>query len=247
MDRFVQLLVEVDTAFAVTARDLRQWDDPHPDRMPLEEEYSRLLDPAKWRIIGARVDAWTDTLVAGGLASVERGVDVEWLEPLTSLTYRVDRLSPHRSGALPLVIARSRIDGIEDTGMTIGAGDPAAVVELVPDCGCDACDSGSPDVLDQVDRSIGGVVRGEFRHLWRRVERPRRPAGFFFSSTPDSAPPTGDVPFAETWALPELETITVVEEGRGAHNVTGPRSVDDILADPVGWTETSGTAWFSGS
>lgn len=247
MDRFAQLLVDVDAAFATTARGLRQWDDPHPDRMPLDEEYSRVLDPAKWRIICARVDAWIAALVAAGLALVERDVDVAWIDPPGTVVYRTDRLVPTRSGALPIVFARSRIEGVEDAGVTIGAGDPAATVEMIPDCGCDACDSGSDDVLEQIDRSIGGVVRGEFRHLRRRVERPPRPPGFWFTAAPDPAPPIDDTPFAATWALPELETITVIGDGWGSHNLTDERSIDAILADPVGWTETTGEPWFDPS
>ncbi|MEQ8436406.1 MAG: DUF6226 family protein [Ilumatobacter fluminis] len=245
MDRFAELLVEVDAAFAVTARGLRQWDDPHPDRMPLDEEYSRVLDPAKWRIIGARVDAWAGALVAAGLATFERDVTIDWIDPPGTDLQRTDRLVPTRSGALPIVFARSRIEGLDDTGVTIGAGDPAATVEMIPDCGCDACDSGSDDVLEQIDRSIGGVVRGEFRHLWRRVKRPRQPGWFRYLPAPRT--PIDDAPFAETWALPELETITVLEDGRGAHNLTDERSIDAILADPVGWTETTGEPWFDES
>ena len=252
VDRFTQLLGEVDAAFAATSRGLRHWSDPHPDRSPLEEEYSRLFDPGKWRIIGARVDAWIEALVTSGVATAERDVDrdveVTWVEPPRNDVHRVDRVTARRDGTVPLVVTRNRIEGVDGAGVTIGAGDPAVVVEMIPDCGCDACDSGSQDVIDQVDDCLGGIVRGEFRHLWRRVERPPRPPGFWFAPAPDSAPPIDDVPFddvpfADTWGLPELETITVLSASRGAHNVTGPRSVDDVLADPTGWIETTGVPW----
>jgi hypothetical protein len=36
-----------------------------------------------------------------------------------------------------------------------------AVAEL-PDCGCDACDSGSADLLDAIDETIGYLVGGPF-------------------------------------------------------------------------------------
>lgn len=247
MDRFAELLVEVDAAFAVTARGLRQWDDPHPDRMPLEEEYSRVLDPAKWRIIGARVDAWAGGLVAAGLATMERDVTIDWIDSPGTDLQRADRLVPTRSGALPIVFARSRIEGLDDTGVTIGAGDPAATSAVIPDCGCDACDCGSGSEIGRVDRHVGGIIRGRFRHLRRRVERPPRPPGFWFTTAPEPAPPIDDAPFAETWALPELETITVLEDGLAASNLTDERSVDAILADPVGWTETTGEPWFDES
>jgi len=41
-----ELLDAVDEAFAVTGRGLAPWPDPHPDRRPRAEEYSRLSDPA---------------------------------------------------------------------------------------------------------------------------------------------------------------------------------------------------------
>ena len=63
-----ELRAVVESAFAVTGRGLARWPDPHPDRSPLEEEYSRVSDPAKWRLVGARADAWCRALVETGLA-----------------------------------------------------------------------------------------------------------------------------------------------------------------------------------
>jgi hypothetical protein len=62
-----ELLAAVDAAFAVTGRGLIPWPHPHPDRAPLDEEYSRVLDAAKWRIIGARAEAWLVALVDAAL------------------------------------------------------------------------------------------------------------------------------------------------------------------------------------
>ena len=39
---------------------------------------------------------------------------------------------------------------------------PDVVVERQPDCGCDACDSGSTDLLEAVDATIRHVVGGPF-------------------------------------------------------------------------------------
>jgi len=45
---------------------------PSPEgEEPLEEEYSQVLDPVRYRIVAARARAWTDALVAAGLARVE--------------------------------------------------------------------------------------------------------------------------------------------------------------------------------
>ena len=104
---------------------------------------------------------------------------------------------------------------MEDGGVTLGVGDPAVSVTWIPDCGCDACDSGSQDVLDELDEAILGIVSGTFRRLWsgdREItvvgtERWRASCG-----------PSG--PFA-----------------RG--------EVEEILADPAGWREVSGASWMA--
>jgi hypothetical protein len=125
-----------------------------------------LSDPAKWRIVGARAEAWLIALVDAGLAAVERSASVRWKELPGTIVSRADRAVPHRAGAIPLVVGRSRIGQVDDAGVTLGAGDPAVPVDWVPQCGCDACDSGSQDVLDELDDYILGVISGGFRRLW---------------------------------------------------------------------------------
>jgi hypothetical protein len=155
----------VDDAFAARSEGLEPWPDPHPDRAPLEEEYSRVLDPGKWRLVPARAEAWCDGLVRLGLATLERDAAARWRRDRNPLEVRVDRLVPHRGSALPLVLGYLAFDGADINGVTIGAGDPAVEVTRVPPCGCDACDSGSQPALDAVDEHMAGVVTGVFRHL----------------------------------------------------------------------------------
>jgi hypothetical protein len=163
-----ELLTAVELAFEFTGRELTPWPDPHPDRSPREEEYSRLLDPAKWRIIGARADAWFTALVDNGLAGVERNVTVDWQDPPGPAITRTDRIVPIVTGALPIAVARGRLEDIDDAGVTVGVGHPSVLVALFPDCGCDACDSGSQDELDRLDQHMLGIVAGRFRRLTRR-------------------------------------------------------------------------------
>ncbi len=159
------LLAAVNGAFAVTGRGLTPWCDPHPDRSPLDEEYSRLLYPAKWRIIGARCEAWLVALVDAGLAVAERNASIQWrVEPGTAIS-RTDCVVPVAAGAIPLVVARSRLGDVDDAGVTLGVGDPAVCLMWFPECGCDACDSGSQDELDHLDAHIVGIVSGAFRRL----------------------------------------------------------------------------------
>ena len=70
-------------------------------------------------------------------------------------------------GALPLVVTKDQMGDIEDAGITVGVGDPAVVFLVTPDCGCDACDSGSQDALDELDEYMLSVVTGSYRRLWR--------------------------------------------------------------------------------
>ncbi|MBL7500768.1 hypothetical protein I6A84_44495 [Frankia sp. CNm7] len=159
------LLAAVDARFAQTSRGLSPWPDPHPDRSPVDEEYSRLTNPGRYRILGARIEAWFAALADAGLARVERNADARWERvPGTRIT-RTDRAVPHAAGALPLVVARSRLGDVPDAGITLGVGDPASCLALVPDCGCDACDTGSDDELENLDRHILPVVTGTFRRL----------------------------------------------------------------------------------
>lgn len=112
-----ELLSAVDGAFAVTGRGLTPWPAPHPDRAPLDEEYSRLLDPAKWRSIGARAQAWLVALVDTGLAVVELDASIQWrVRPGADIS-RNDRVIPVAARALPLVVARSRIGDVDDAGV----------------------------------------------------------------------------------------------------------------------------------
>lgn len=160
-----ELLAAVDAAFEITRRGLAQWPDPHPDRSPLDVEYSRLTDPGRWRIIGARVDAWFVALVAAGLAAVERDASIRWRVNPRTVISRTDRIAPVAAGALPFIVGRSQIGDIEDAGVTLGVGDPAVCVTWFPDCGCDACDSGSQDELDHLDSHVHSIVSGAFRRL----------------------------------------------------------------------------------
>ncbi len=160
-----RLRVAVDAAFAETGDGLAQWPDPHLDRSPRNEEYSRLTNPGKWRIIGARADAWLIAIADLGLAEVERGAPVRWRREPGPMITGTDLIVPFAKGALTLVVARSQLATIADAGILLGVGDPVGCVTWVPGCGCDACDSGSQNELDELDAHILGVVSGAFRRL----------------------------------------------------------------------------------
>jgi hypothetical protein len=89
------------------------------------------------------------------------------------------------------------------------------VLDRYPDCGCDACDSGSQDELDRVDWGFRAVVCGSFRRLARgstTITAGVEPGLSWGTSGPDAPHP-------------------------------GRAEVEAALADPVGWAELSGRPW----
>ncbi|MBK5221586.1 MAG: hypothetical protein JJE52_01655 [Acidimicrobiia bacterium] len=112
-----ELLTAVDAAFAITARDTPHWQGPDPMRERRDDEDSRVTNPEKWRILGARADAWVVALQEDGLATVERNADILWSEPPGTMVTRTDLVTPRDPTALPLVVARSRLGGDDDAGL----------------------------------------------------------------------------------------------------------------------------------
>ncbi|SDP43276.1 hypothetical protein SAMN04489867_2440 [Pedococcus dokdonensis] len=162
MDR-TAVMAAVERAFEETSHGLAPWPDPRPDgRAPLEEEYSRLLDPAKYRLLGARFEAWARVLESEGWCRREPDADVEWVDLPGVAVTRTERLAPTRSGALDLAVVHSRIDTCDEAGLVLGVGTPAIHVGDFPGCGCDACDAGSEPLLEDLDETLWGLVSGAF-------------------------------------------------------------------------------------
>jgi hypothetical protein len=162
------LLRQVEAAFVMTGATTPGWEDPHPDRHALEDEYSRCLDPGKFRILDARVDAWVKVLADRQLAQVTTGPADAWLDGVRdpATWWRVRQLEPTAEGGLMLVLASTLVDR-EPFGLDVGvggAGLPTVLMDSVPDCGCDACDSGSADLLQTLDGWLLSVVRGGVVH-----------------------------------------------------------------------------------
>jgi len=69
-------------------------------------------------------------------------------------------------GTLPLLLLEHEVP----TGagrpplplLSVAVGDADVTVEQQPDCGCDACDTGSADLLDTVDETVLAVVAGPY-------------------------------------------------------------------------------------
>lgn len=167
------LLVEVNRAFSRTGADTPGWPDPRQGRPPAEEEYSRCLDPGKYRILDTRIEAWAQTLASRGIATTcDASLSGRpWLGAVrpSEQHHRIQRIDPIAPGGLALWCARTLVDGAP-FGLDVGVGtptersEPPVFVDLVPSCGCDACDDGSEALLEAVDGWFVTVARGGVVH-----------------------------------------------------------------------------------
>lgn len=188
---FAPLLAAVDEAFVETGRDTPGWPDPHPDREPREEEYSRVTDAGRYRILGARVDAWSRALSGSGLADTVAASDQPWVGGYhIGARHPVRRLAPRRPGGLSILFATTHVDGAP-FGLEVGLGrgeELPVTLDLVPDCGCDACDSGSADLLEVVDGWVLTVARGGVVHARRGTHCATRTLdGWSATEVPDAS------------------------------------------------------------
>ena len=147
---------------------------------------------------------------------------VDWIgdRPAAASIGRHRRLVPLRAGSIPLVFVTTGFAGPVDNGLEIGAGDPAVRVGIHPDCGCDACDFGSDDLLEQIDDSVLDVVSGLFTYRWRRDRRLR------LSRSRTSY----NFDVRRRWR-------------RGVSPVDRDEFERELLDATDGWDEISGTSW----
>lgn len=136
---------------------LPAWPNPHPDgATPRDDEYSRVTDPARYTIVHARARVWAAEL--GALA----GVRVEDLDQGGT------RVTPATPGALPLLLIEHETRSAESAPLAVlhvAVARPDVTVAVLPDCGCDACDWGSDDLLTAVDNAVRQVIGGPYAAL----------------------------------------------------------------------------------
>jgi hypothetical protein len=222
------IMAEVEEAFSETGAGTPAWEDPHqalddPDESP-EEWYSRITAPERYLILWARVQAWENVIMAHGWAlRSEVGVDeLTWADAKPTTTRPIVVFDPVRTGGGRLVLARTGDPTSEiPPGIVVGTGDPMVIPSgLVPDCGCDACDTGSADLLEEVDRAIIPILDGSYaagvRISARRAESWERTPFTAGTSTSHRRSPrsarlevsTSAGPWFEDWTpMPLLETL----------------------------------------
>ena len=158
------LIEAVDSEFAFTSRGLSGWANPFPEGDIPPDAYSRVTEPGRYKLFGARADAWRDAVVGLGLATVEQNASVKWVPDGSDEPARLDRLLPYVSGGLPLAFGHYHTMS-HLTILRIGVGDPAVEMVEIPHCGCDACDEGSDAGLERIDEVLISVVTGAFRRV----------------------------------------------------------------------------------
>jgi hypothetical protein len=147
---------------------LDSWPDPHLGvTSPRDEEYSRVTDPGRYRIVHARAGVWAEVLKdALGVRAEAVTPDAVADDGRLDAFDRGVRLIPREPGALPLLLLErdvpAQMGEASLSVLQIGVVRPDVVVETQPDCGCDACDSGSADLLEAIDNTIRQVVGGPF-------------------------------------------------------------------------------------
>ena len=156
--------------------DMPRWPNPRGwMESPRDDEYSRVTEPGRYRIVHARARVWAQVL--GQLP----GIAVAPLAPVAldsegqlGMANRGLRLSSTRDSTLPLLLLErdAPLSGREGSlaVLHVSVVAPEVCVAMLPDCGCDACDSGSDDLLGTIDEVIGHVVAGPFvvlrGHRW---------------------------------------------------------------------------------
>ena len=123
---------------------------PIPTQIAAEEEYSRVTDPQRYRALVLRLQAWQQAL------STLCDVDVD------TMAKGEDRLqqrwsSPH-GNTLPLYVSVVTFDQVPLVGLSVTS--DADPFDIVPDCACDACDSGSQDLLAVLDDDMTALIDG---------------------------------------------------------------------------------------
>ncbi|MGO2861215.1 MAG: DUF6226 family protein [Brevibacterium sp.] len=206
----LELLRQVESVFAITGRNTPAWGDPHDDDDydpgsdggPNEDEYSRVTDYGKYDIVHARAQAWIEVLLDRGACLVDRVPGEAEPDSLVAIADSVVVLSDgtERNPELVFGFAEKKI-GHSVGSVTVSIGDPAIVLTHQPFCGCDACDSGSEELLEDLDEMIFSVVDGSLQAV---VDG--RTKSFRHSFGSQSAYPLGGaVPHVEHSAVPWFE------------------------------------------
>lgn len=160
--RVEELQAQVDARWATL--DLPSWPSPRPFMdSPREQEYSRVTDPDRYRIVHERARVWAQVLTAlPGVRSESMPSGPLDADGHRGTFDRGVRFTSDREGTLPLLLLERDAPLEEGTVpvLHLAVADPPVELASQPDCGCDACDSGSLDLLEAIDEAISHVIAG---------------------------------------------------------------------------------------
>lgn len=134
------------------------WRDSWGGTSPPEEAYGRVTDPERYRVLHTAARELLDRLTTAYAVDREDG-DAALDPPLTGRftdpVEAVVRLTPRSPTAAPLTVAFTSFPGL-----TARFGE--WVVQLLPICGCDACDDDPAVLAEQLTRDVEALVAGRF-------------------------------------------------------------------------------------
>ncbi|MGQ0631113.1 MAG: DUF6226 family protein [Sporichthyaceae bacterium] len=153
-------------AFKAAGGNSLAWPDPVIRAEPLvDEDFERCANPAKFRILNIRAQAWASALDETGLAEVEGFGDDPMLwqsPPSCGASDWIVHVVPKRAGAIPMLFALGPVQTVPDARVAIGAGDPAVLLAHFPEEYADSYDEGSATLLEAFDDAVLTVVTGTF-------------------------------------------------------------------------------------
>ncbi|MFC7024052.1 DUF6226 family protein [Promicromonospora thailandica] len=149
------LAARVDAVYARS--DPASWPDPHADREPSEEEYSRMTHPERYAMVALRAQAWVEVLGSLPGINAEPAVGASLGTGFSGGT----RLTSRTPGTLPLLVLERAVQDFDDVpAVHVSVDRPEVEIERVPDCGCDACDYGSANLVEAFDDTVADVLNG---------------------------------------------------------------------------------------
>ena len=124
--------------------------------LPPDEGYGQVTDPERFRVLHSTMLQLLTRLEADFDVQREEGYGLdEGLERHLILTRPSVRLTPSDPDAAPLAVAFSDFPGLH---LRFGL----RWQELLPVCGCDACDDSGEELAERLARLVEGVTTGRF-------------------------------------------------------------------------------------
>ncbi|MGO1319599.1 MAG: DUF6226 family protein [Galactobacter sp.] len=176
-----RIMAEVEQAFSETGANTPPWDSPH-DQIPEDQDvpedwYERVTHPERYEILWARAQAWEQVITEHGWAhrSEHHVNELPWADEAPDATRQVTILEPLQPGGGVLALAFTGAStGDVPPGIIVATGNPLMTpLGQLPDCGCDACDGGSAELIEALDQSLIPLLDGSLTASLKTERRKR--------------------------------------------------------------------------